>query len=149
MNTEKRVNERIAKVALKNQEVELGAIDDLINKAKKEADNLWNTVNGYAANARDVSSGIETAEKYYKQAKDAFEKFQNLEKAYNDFLDDVDKFYTVVKRDGFTALNEYADLAEELRKYGVSVKDYKTQQKEMNKAANDWKAIPNKFKKIN
>lgn len=149
MNTQKTVNERIAKVALKNQEVELGAIDDLINKAKKEADNLWNTVNGYAANARDVSSGIETAEKYYKQAKDAFEKFQNLEKAYNDFLDDVDKFYTVVKRDGFTALNEYADLAEELRKYGVSVKDYKTQQKEMNKAANDWKAIPNKFKKIN
>ena len=148
MNTQKRVNERIAKVALKNQEVSLGNIDDLVKKAKAEADNLWNTVNGYAANARDVSSGIDTAEKYYKMAKDAFNKFQTLEKDYNNFLDDVDKFYTIVKRDGFKALEEYADLADELKRYGVRVKDYQTQQKEMNKAANDWKSISSKFPKI-
>jgi chromosome segregation ATPase len=148
MNTQDRVNEKIAKVALKNQQVDLGSIDDLIKEAKSEADNLWNTVNGYSANARDVSFGIDTAEKYYKQAKDAFEKFKNSEKEYNNVLDDVDKFYTVIKNEGFKTLNEYADLADELKKYGVNVKDYKTQQKEMVKAADDWKKLSNKFPKI-
>ena len=37
MNTEKRVNERIAKVALKNQKVDLGKIDDLRDKYVKAA----------------------------------------------------------------------------------------------------------------
>lgn len=37
MNTQKTVNERIAKVALKNQKVELGAIDDLRDKYAKAA----------------------------------------------------------------------------------------------------------------
>ena len=38
MNTEKRVNERIAKVALKNQEVNLGLAQDLLQEYKKAVD---------------------------------------------------------------------------------------------------------------
>ncbi len=53
---------------LKSQEVELGAIEDAIKQKQTEAERLSNKLNGYAANARDVSSAISRAETKYKQA---------------------------------------------------------------------------------
>lgn len=136
------------KIDLASQKIELGSIEDAIKEKQKEAERLSNTVNGYAANARDVSIGIDRAERYYKEAKSSFEKFINSEKAYNDILDDVDKFYNVLKRDGFKALNDFDDINEELKKYDANVKPFKDNSKEMLKAVADWKSIPNRFKKI-
>jgi len=108
MNTQKQAMSKIAqiqkddKVELSEaQKLELGEIEDFINKKKQEADNLWNDVNGYAANARDVSQGISIAERYYKEAKDAYEKFKNSERGYKSALSDVDAFYNRIKVDGF------------------------------------------------
>tara|TARA_R110002073_G_C9125383_1_gene551041 strand:- start:155 stop:613 length:459 start_codon:yes stop_codon:yes gene_type:complete len=151
MNTENRVFNKLAqaeKVELSAQKVELASIEDAIKEKQKEAERLSNTVNGYAANARDVSSGIKTAEKYYKEAESAFEKYKNSEKAYNDVLDDVDKFYNIIKREGFKALNDFYDANDELRKYGANIKGFKDNSKELLKADSDWKSIPNRFKKI-
>jgi predicted nucleic acid-binding Zn-ribbon protein len=66
------------KTELASQKIELGAIEDAIKEKQKEAERLANTVNGYAATARDVSSGIDRAEKYYKEAKSSFEKFKKF-----------------------------------------------------------------------
>lgn len=152
MNSQKKVNEKLFgktnKTQLATQKIELGIIEDAIKEKQEEAKKLANTVNGYAATARDVSSGIDRAEKYYKEAKSSFEKFKNFEKAYNDILDDVDKFYNVLKRDGFKALNDFNDINEELRKYNASVKGFKDNNTEMLKAVDDWKSIPSKFEKI-
>lgn len=151
MNTEKTVFSKLFKsknVELATDKVELGAIDDAIKEQQKEAERLSNDVNGYAANARDVSSAISRAESKYKQAKRAFDNFQSLEKEYHDDLDFADKNYNVIKSKGFKALNDFDDANEELRKYGVSVAGFKDNSKELLKADADWKSIPNKFKKI-
>jgi len=155
MNTQKSVFKKLSaiekvedKVELSEERVELGEIEDFINKKKQEADNLWNDVNGYAANARDVSQGISIAERYYKEAKDAYDKFKNSEREYKSALSDVDAFYNRIKVDGFKSLNDYDEIASELSKYNVSVKDYSTQMKEMNKAAQEYKQIDRKFTDI-
>ena len=136
------------KTELASQKVELGAIEDAIKEKQKEAERLSNKVNGYAANARDVSSAINRAEQKYKEAKKSFEKFQSLEKEYNDELDNADKNYTIIKRDGFKALNDFYDINDELRRYGAEVKGFKDNSKELLKADADWKSISSKFKKI-
>jgi len=136
------------KTELASQKVELGAIEDAIKEKQKEAERLSNKVNGYAANARDVSSAINRAEQKYKEAKKSFEKFQSLEKEYNNELDNADKNYTIIKRDGFKALNDFYDINDELRRYGAEVKGFKDNSKELLKADADWKSISSKFKKI-
>ena len=151
MNTQREVFNKLfkeEKVELATQKVELGAIEDAIKEKQKEATILSNKANGYAANARDVSSSINRAESKYKEAKKSFEKFQSLEKEYNDELDYADKFYNIIKRDGFKALNDFEDANLELKKYGASIKGFKDNSKELLKADADWKSIPNKFKKI-
>ena len=148
MSTLNRVLKHLNKEELASQKVELGAIEDAIKEKQKEAEGLSNTVNGYAANARDVSSGVKIAEKYYKEAKDAFEKYKNSEKEYNNVLDDVDRFYDIIKREGFKALNDFEDANDELRKYGANIKGFKDNSKDLLKAVADWKSIPSKFKKI-
>ena len=119
-----------------------------IKEKQKEATILSNKANGYAANARDVSSSINRAESKYKEAKKSFEKFQSLEKEVNDELDNADKNYNIIKRDGFKALNDFEDANLELKKYGASIKGFKDNSKELLKANADWKSIPNRFKKI-
>ena len=136
------------KTELASQKIELGAIEDAIKEKQKEAERLSNKANGYAANARDVSSAINRAEQKYKEAKKSFEKFQSLEKEYNDELDYADKNYTIIKRDGFKALNDFDDINDELRRYGSEVKGFKDNRKELLKADADWKSISSKFKKI-
>jgi len=136
------------KVNLESQKVDLGKLEDFIKKQQDKAKNLAKTVNGYAATARDVSSGIDRAEQQYKIAKDAHETFLNNEKRYNDTLNDVDKFYNVLKRDGFKALNDFNDINDDLKKYGAGVKPFSGNAKEMFKADDDWRKIQNKFKKI-
>jgi len=136
------------KVELATQKIELGSIEDAIKEKQKEATILSNKVNGYAANARDVSSSINRAESKYKEAKKSFEKFQSLEKEVNDELEFADKLYSIIKRDGFKALNDFDDANLELKKYGASIKGFKNNSKELLKADADWKSIPNKFKKI-
>jgi DNA repair ATPase RecN len=57
MNTQKRVNERINNIALKNQKVELGAIDDLKKKLDKNISNLDSAISkvrGMAKNFVDL-----------------------------------------------------------------------------------------------
>jgi chromosome segregation ATPase len=151
MNTQKIVFNKLAeveKVELSMQKVELGAIEDAIKEKQKEAQVLSNAVNGYAANARDVSSSISRAESKYKEAKKSFDKFQSLEKEVNDELEFADKFYNIIKREGFKALNDFDDANDELRKYGANIKGFKDNSKELLKADADWKSIPSKFKKI-
>ena len=135
-------------INLASQKTDLGKLDDFIKKEQEKAKNLAKTVNGYAANARDVSSGIERAEQQYKLAKDAYETFINNEKRYNDTLEDVDRFYNIVKRQGFKALNDFNDINDDLRKYNANVKISSSNAKELLKADSDWKKIPNKFPKI-
>ena len=80
MNTQREVFNKLfkeEKVELATQKVELGAIEDAIKEKQKEATILSNKANGYAANARDVSSSINRAESKYKEAKKSFEKFQS------------------------------------------------------------------------
>ena len=151
MNTQREVFNKLfkeEKVELATQKIELGAIEDAIKEKQKEATILSNKANGYAANARDVSSSINRAESKYKEAKKSFEKFQSLEKEFNDELDNADKNYNIIKRDGFKALNDFDDANLELKKYGASIKGFKDNSKELLKADADWKSIPNKFKKI-
>jgi chromosome segregation ATPase len=151
MNTQREVFNKLfkeEKTELATQKIELGAIEDAIKEKQKEATILSNKANGYAANARDVSSSINRAESKYKEAKKSFEKFQSLEKEFNDELDNADKNYNIIKRDGFKALNDFDDANLELKKYGASVKGFKDNSKELLKADADWKSIPNKFKKI-
>ena len=151
MNTQREVFNKLFKedkTELATQKIELGAIEDAIKEKQKEATILSNKANGYAANARDVSSSINRAESKYKEAKKSFEKFQSLEKEFNDELDNADKNYNIIKRDGFKALNDFDDANLELKKYGASVKGFKDNSKELLKADADWKSIPNKFKKI-
>jgi len=151
MNTQREVFNKLFKedkTELATQKIELGAIEDAIKEKQKEATILSNKANGYAANARDVSSSINRAESKYKEAKKSFEKFQSLEKEFNDELDNADKNYNIIKRDGFKALNDFDDANLELKKYGASIKGFKDNSKELLKADADWKSIPNKFKKI-
>ena len=137
-----------AKIELSEEKVELGVIEDYIKEQQKKAQNLAKNINGYAANARDVSSGIKIAEKYYQEAKNAFEKYINSEKEYNEVLDDVDKFYNIMNPKAFQDLNDFEDINLELKKYGFEVKGFKDNSKELLKAVSDWKSIPSKFKKI-
>lgn len=130
------------------ERIELGEIEDLIQKKKQEADSLWNIVNGYSANARDIVSAIERAEQDYKKANDSFESFKDFEKQYNKELDKADDYYNMIRSKGFGALNEYVELHDELKRFGIQVADYKTQSKEMLKADAVYKQIPSKFKKI-
>ena len=133
---------------LKSQEVELGAIEDAIKQKQKEAERLSNKVNGYAANARDVSSAISRAETKYKEAKRSFENFKSLEQEVNDEIDFANKAYDIIKREGFKALNEFEQINYELKKYGASIKGFKDNSKELLKADADWRTISSKFKKI-
>ena len=128
--------------------VELGAIEDAIKEKQKEAERLSKKVNGYAANARDVSSAINRAEAKYKEARKSFDKFQSLEKEVNNELDRADKNHSIIKKDGFKALNDFEDANLELKKYGASVKGFKDNAKELLKANADFKTISSRFKKI-
>ena len=151
MNTQREVFNKLfkeEKTELATQKIELGAIEDAIKEKQKEATILSNKVNGYAANARDVSSSINRAESKYKEAKKSFEKFQSLEKEVNDELDNADESYNIIARDGFKTLNDFEDANLELKKYGASIKGFKDNSKELLKANADWKSIPNRFKKI-
>jgi chromosome segregation ATPase len=136
------------KVELETQKVELGSIEDAIKERTKEADALWNEVNGWSATARSISAGVKNAEKEYKEAKQSFENFKKAEMRYNQTLDYVDDLYGKLKSVGFRQLNEYADMYDELRKYTSNVKDYKTQSKEILQANQDWRSISSKFQKI-
>jgi hypothetical protein len=116
MNTEKRVNERIAKVALKNQKVDLALIDDLIFSAKtakaeiekavqflKEADplvqaasnrlndyNTWlnGTLKEFSKVNQDAKDlGVKPSEiKGYKEAEDFLSKAKQLKSTYDSLI---------------------------------------------------------------
>ena len=72
MNTQKRVNERINNIALKNQKVDLSTIDNL-EKKTQEAIDSFNNVN---ASARKAGQIIDKAE---GDAKKLGKLFQDLE----------------------------------------------------------------------
>ena len=133
---------------LKSQEVELGDIEDVIKKKQKEAERLSNEFNGYAANARDVSSAVSRAEINYKEAKRAFDKFKSLEKQVDDEIEYANKSYGIMKRGGFKTFNDFTDINHELGQYGARVKGFKNNQKEFFKGVRDWESIDGKFKKL-
>ena len=81
MNTQKRVNERIAKVALKNQKVDLGKIDDLIFSAKT------------------AKAEIETAVKFLKEADPLVQAASNRLNDYNTWLDGTLKEFREINQD--------------------------------------------------
>ena len=115
MKEQRRFFQKINKINEKTelseiQKVEFGAIEDLIKERTKEADKLWNKVNGWSATARSVSAGVKNAQKEYNEAEEAFEKFKKSEIRYNETLDYVDDLYRQLKSTGFKQLNDYADL---------------------------------------
>ena len=69
MNTQKRVNERIAKVALKNHEVNLGLAQDLLQEYKK-------AVNTFT----DAESTMDRALQMLKSAKKIYEDIEQKSK---------------------------------------------------------------------
>ena len=69
MNTQKRVNERIAKVALKNQQVNLGLAQDLLQEYKK-------AVNTFT----DAESTMDRALQMLKSAKKIYEDIEQKSK---------------------------------------------------------------------
>lgn len=151
MKEQRRVFQKINKIKkeeLATQKVELGSIEDAIKERTKEADALWNKVNGWSATARSISAGVKNAEKEYKEAKQSFDNFKKAEMRYNQTLDYVDDLYRKLKSVAYKQLNDYADMYDELRRYTNNVKDYKTQSKEILKADDDWKSISSKFPKI-
>ena len=150
MSNLKKIGNKLFKqtTELKSHDVELGTIEDAIKQKQKEAERLSNKVNGYAANARDVSSAIARAETKYKQAKQSFENFKSLEQKVNDEIDYANKFHDILKREGFKALNDFEEVNDELKKYGASIKGFKDNSKELLKADADWRTISSKFKKI-
>ncbi len=151
MSTKKRVFKKLAeetKVDLSAHKVELGSIEDAIKETKSEADKLWSKVNGYSANARDVSSSVARAEKTYKEALDAYNNFEKSEKKYKEELNYAERFFKILRSEGFKALNDYTDMQNDLRKYGIKISSVSTQSKEMLKAADDFSSIDSKFKKI-
>ena len=69
MNTQKRVNERIAKVALKNQEVNLGLAQDLLQEYKIAVDTFT-----------DAQSTMDRALEMLKSAKKMYEDIEQKSK---------------------------------------------------------------------
>ena len=69
MNTQKTVNERIAKVALKNQKVDLGLAQDLLQEYKK-------AVNKFT----DAASTMDRALEMLKSAKKIYEDIEQKSK---------------------------------------------------------------------
>jgi len=81
MNTQKRVNERIAKVALKNQKVDLAKIQDLIFSAKT------------------AKATIEKAVEFLKEADPLVQAASNRLNDYNTWLDGTLKEFSKVNQD--------------------------------------------------
>ena len=87
MNTEKRVNERIAKVALKNQKVDLSLIDDL-RKSENQLKELSAKANG---------DGLSQVQKAVIKADRAF---SNLLRAAENAQEIADKYIAAAKELG-------------------------------------------------
>ena len=81
MNTQDRVNEKIAKVALKNQQVDLALINDLIFSAKT------------------AKATIEKAVEFLKEADPLVQAAANRLNDYNTWLDGTLKEFSKVNQD--------------------------------------------------
>ena len=71
MNTQDRVNERIAKVALKNQEIELASIAELdrfVGALEKALSQIKNNSSKLSKNLRDIDSVIDDLKVNYRTA---------------------------------------------------------------------------------
>lgn len=123
MNTEKRVNERIAKVALKNQDVDLAIVDDLKDGVKyinfifdnieKEGDKLGTALGDAIRQYRNLGDFVQRAATYKKEAERIIQAYKkaaqdlgvnadspdvkNLQKAINE-IDSYVKFYNSIDK---------------------------------------------------
>jgi ABC-type transporter Mla subunit MlaD len=71
MNTQDRVNEKIAKVALKNQEIELASIaelDGFVGALEKALSQIKNNSSKLSKNLRDIDSVIDDLKVNYRTA---------------------------------------------------------------------------------
>lgn len=84
MNTEKRVNERIAKVALKNQKVDLSLIDDLKNQnaeLQKNTSKLLSIRKDFVDNAKKLKSFGEILQEQGRKLRDMANNLDEQAKA--------------------------------------------------------------------
>ena len=90
MNTQKTVNERIAKVALKNQDVNLALVDDLKDGVKyinfvfdnieKEGDKLGTALGDAIRQYRNLGDFVQRAVTYKKEAQRLISDFKKAAK---------------------------------------------------------------------
>lgn len=123
MNTQKTVNERIAKVALKNQKVDLAIVDDLKDGVKyingifgnieKEGDKLGTALADAIRQYRNLGDFVQRAASYKKEAERLIQAYKkaaqdlgvnadsqdvkNLQKAINE-IDSYVKFYNSIDK---------------------------------------------------
>ena len=123
MNTQDRVNEKIAKVALKNQEVNLALVDDLKDGVKyinnifgnieKEGDKLGTALADAIRQYRNLGDFVQRAVSYKKEAERIIQAYKkaaqdlgvnadspdvkNLQKAINE-IDSYIKFYNSIDK---------------------------------------------------
>lgn len=120
----------------------LSRIDDAIKARQKEGKRLWQEINGYSANARDVLAALKEAKQAYDEAQQAMKDFADLEKKYQRFLDRADDSYRALDQNkAFGTLNQIYDINEELARYGAQQVDInKARVKEMRDAVDAWKS---------
>lgn len=123
MNTEKLVNEKISKIALKNQKVDLAIVDDLKDGVKyingifgnieKEGDKLGTALADAIRQYRNLGDFVQRAASYKKEAERLIQSYKkaaqdlgisadspdvkNLQKAINE-IDSYVKFYNSIDK---------------------------------------------------
>lgn len=111
-------------VELSEEQVELGAVEDAINKMQKEAADLSQDILSASAWGRDVIAAYERADKLYEDAKSAYDEYA---KTYNKFGQEIKSANDLAAReksnDIFGKLNQLMDINEELSRYGAKVNE--------------------------
>jgi len=123
MNTQKIINERLQKIALKNHKVELGIVDDLRDGVKyingifgnieKEGDKLGTALADAIRQYRNLGDFVQRAASYKKEAERLIQSYKkaakdlgvsadsqdvkNLQKAINE-IDSYVKFYNSIDK---------------------------------------------------
>jgi hypothetical protein len=126
MNTQDRVNEKIAKVALKNQEIELAVVDNLRAYAK-----------GYSKYENEGKGLISKAERLkaeLKELKSALYKWAEVgDSIADDIIKDQKQFEKMAKDLGFNPdiQIDYSNASDAFTKYASAAQKYEKMAKEL------------------
>tara|TARA_R110000822_G_scaffold78364_1_gene187727 strand:+ start:24 stop:404 length:381 start_codon:yes stop_codon:yes gene_type:complete len=126
MNTQDRVNEKIAKVALKNQEIELAVVDNLRAYAK--------SYSKYENEGKGLISKAERLKAELKELKSALYKWAEVgDSIADDIIKDLKQFEKMAKDLGFNVDTQidYANASDAFTKYASAAQKYEKMAKEL------------------